>query len=699
MTKISKRLSRIFLKLALVSVCIFAYHDNAPALTTAVDKNTKDSASIFSPGYINATKQKTQTIIEQATPKKSLFGTMMEFVGDILFMGSSKEPSDDVVPYLKKKTSSLNTASQAITNTSDAAVEGSAHYDIQFGGGTNKTYDSGRLISEIISGKLHVYVGFEDVGMAVPEVSDPRTIQDAVDYASSKGGGIVIVKGGTSYDAGFIVKDGVSVYGGYNEDGTRDVVNNSTDYYGLIGAWDIANPIEISGFTFNSMDGIDIARTSNLTLSYNNFYGATPLDPSNTDRTFGFGIKTYDSSVTLSRNNFYTIWSIWVESNSTVRSINNNYFTDDNSLMSFGSTARGGADSSMITSANDYFVGGLPPDGMGITVANPVSQPNARYAEPGGVSLTNKGLSQNAITRQNYYRAGGHEFYENIMLDAKDGGEFDTKIAGSALKAMILGKAGGKSMSGKINIVESAVVTMLEEAVNISTLALPLGNMKDSRSNDTVIIQTLANLLNNPTDDQEKLLDILESLVAESEKAQAEASNPAAIKQAEDALLQVVAAALLAQAIPDLLKEGDISNIKLIFMELDKKKEAILTEYKESTRPYYDEIVKEISKNMAILKFKGMISNDMMEDDLRKILPSEIMKIIDKIRNSNDKSFEEEYMLQQEAKYRKKYLDSNRRLLEERMKGLLKDFTKRIFSTLEGSGLIKVNTKEKRMQL
>jgi hypothetical protein len=88
---------------------------------------------------------------------------------------------------------------------------------------------------------------------------------------------------------------------------------------------------------------------------------------------------------------------------------------------------------------------------------------------------------------------------------------------------------------------------------------------------------------------------------------------------------------------------------------------------------------------MAILQFKDIISNKMIRDELERIPRNELDKIMQKLRQSKDKSFEEEYILQQEAKYRKAYIEPNKKILEDNMKGMMNLFTQRLSKVLEST--------------
>jgi len=192
----------------------------------------------------------------------------------------------------------------------------------------------------------------------------------------------------------------------------------------------------------------------------------------------------------------------------------------------------------------------------------------------------------------------------------------------------------------------------------------------------------LASILNNPTEGQKVIIDSIKALLIDMDNI---ANQSPELKKASDDLLQMVANILLAQAVPDLLNKGDVSNIKAMFSELDTQRNKIMLEYAQSTKPYYENMIKDMAKNMAMLQSKNLLNPNMSKDELSKLPPSELDKILDKIRNMKDKSFEEKYLLQQEAKYRQDYLDPNNKKLESDMKGMLKNFTGRINDVLKSS--------------
>ena len=209
--------------------------------------------------------------------------------------------------------------------------------------------------------------------------------------------------------------------------------------------------------------------------------------------------------------------------------------------------------------------------------------------------------------------------------------------------------------------------------------------VKDYNTADMEAAMKLSNMLKNPTEDQKVILDAIKALLSDTEKAkegEKGINGNGELAQAEDSLLKAAASALLAQAMPDLIKKGDLSNIRAIFSELDASKNKIMLEYDKSTRPYYENMLKDLAKNMAILQLKNVLNSNMSKDQLEKLPPSELDKILEKIKRQKDRSTEEAYLLQQEAKYRKAYIDPSKQKLEDDMKGMIRSFTRKINDSL-----------------
>jgi len=225
------------------------------------------------------------------------------------------------------------------------------------------------------------------------------------------------------------------------------------------------------------------------------------------------------------------------------------------------------------------------------------------------------------------------------------------------------------------------ITRLVDNNLSLQALAIPLTD--PGRIDEMSITLLLANILRNPTEDQKAVLTAVEALLTDMKNIEEKTGKSSELTKAENDLLQMVAAVLLAQGVPDLFKEGDITGIKGIFKDLGTAKDKIMMGYSESIKPYYSNIIKELIANLAILQLKGILSNKINEEKLKNLEPKEVNKILENIRRSNDKSFEMAYILQQDNKYRKEYLDPSNKVLENNMKLMLTGFTQKINKALE----------------
>lgn len=259
-------------------------------------------------------------------------------------------------------------------------------------------------------------------------------------------------------------------------------------------------------------------------------------------------------------------------------------------------------------------------------------------------------------------------------------GKYESENLANIFKNLLADKSLlAQGMGGFVD--PAMLARLVKNALNESALSVPATEVN---SQEMSVALALANIIKNPTEDQKMILDVVTALLKEVDKEGDESVSPE-LKKASDNLLQMVAAVLVAQAIPDLLKGGDVSNIKNIFADLNAEQVRIMGQYQDATKSYYSEIMKDLKQNMETLQLESIISNDISREELEKLPRSEIDKIIEKLRKAKDKSFETEYMLQQEAKYRKAYLDPNKKILEDRMKLMMKDFTRKLSKILEAT--------------
>ncbi len=717
-----KTLRTLILMMLILQCTAYAYDgsDNS-------DRLSNGSSSVFSPGYINAAKQKTEAVISQMDPKKSF----MERLVDNIKAGVADNVDDaadtKVTAEVKMKKSSAPVGS-GNTTINQAGLVDSVNYNINIGSGnaqqyldraTNKVYNtmgSGRVLeSEEINGKRYVYVGFDSYGYSYSSLMSVISNTTADDNIILRGG---LDKNGNSiqYAGGYVSKR-VSILGGFDENGNRQW-NSST------GAFNNESSVQwlsLSNITNSLIDGIKFRDTLELDNSAVNIYNCTFLgsrglrvggiygtpsvmDVNISNNTFSgnlYGIivsSTNKYNISISRNNFLSSCKETVNANGSshtninlsynnfggtvelggngqvIYSDHNNFFNNVTSI----TTAWSG--SKTYYSTNDYFQYGGSFSGPGINIQNKSS---SAYNIPlqGFVSqkIATTVPTTTSIGQQNPLNT----IPSSALANTKSGFDYlkylgiaDPIAMGNDIKNKLLNKNGNKD----INIASSNSADAL--AVKISNndqSNLPILTPGDNA--DAVV--RLESILNNPSEDQKFIIETILSLLKGISEIEEEAGKSAELTKAENDLLQMAAAVLLAQGIPDLLKEGDVENMKGMFKDLGASKDKVLLNYKDSIKPYYNNIAKEIAANIAVLEIKGIVNKKLTEEELRKMEPREIDRILENIRKSNDKSFELEYILQQDSKYRKEYLEPSKKLMEDHMKDVLGVFAKKISEALE----------------
>lgn len=197
-------------------------------------------------------------------------------------------------------------------------------------------------------------------------------------------------------------------------------------------------------------------------------------------------------------------------------------------------------------------------------------------------------------------------------------------------------------------------------------------------------IKRLNEILKNPTETTKMVMKSLSAII-ESMKVLDESQVDPALKEARKGMMDVISAMLLAQAIPDLLTETDVANIKSILNDLENNRSNIMRTYDKATKPYYDEMKKMLIESMYLLKSNDILSTTINEEELAKLSRSELDKILEKIRRSKNQELDK--ISQKEAEYRKQYIEPNNKLLGEEMKTMLKNFTKSMSSILESKNI------------
>lgn len=641
----------------------------------AIDKADRLSASqssVFSPGYINATKQHTDAIINQVNPNKNIFERAVDYVKDKLSNKVNEEAVNKPVPELKKKTGTAEASATKKTSDEEIQISGttespegtvliSENYKIDIGKGILPHYEDGRLVSEYINGVKHIYAGFSNVGFAFDETTDP--IQKAINM--SRPGDVIILGQGRYASQEINPRTGVAtlgylsiskdirIYGGFDDNGVRDISNNKTF---ILSNFKVGSPVPLTETTYKGFSEFNGLYINGGIILMNNVRLATVAVNrggyvNSSDQLYHKGDRVGCLVYAAGKTSYY-------------------YKAPDGDIRS--------------PKLSGTIINGTPSD---LSVTN-IGQPRemVNIEKLSGISgQTNLYNSQNVYNYQD--TIGPHSLlnWDNngksaTVLNMDSNKKSSMASMGKALKtdnSLLKGKADNAGYGLAVNTIRNDL--------DRYALAVNIGIIKGMVGDEDGIKHILANILDNPNDDQKQVLGLVEDLLNEASKIKQDSSSPEAIKKASDDLIQAVAAVLIAQSIPDLLSEGDMANIKSTFTELNAAKEKVLSEYNESIKPYYEETKKVLLNNISVLQLNNIISNSMNEEELEKLDPNEIDKILNKLRKISDKSFAEDYILQQEAKYRKACIEPNQKVLEGRIKELMKDFTRRLSKVLESA--------------
>jgi len=777
-----------------------------------VDGFLKQRSQTATPGYINAAKQKTQNIINQTRKDNGFFKGLVEHLKDGLFFKLAGGEGDRTKVDLKKKRSSSDSGTATnlkASEFSESTIVDTTKYDVEeYGKGDSQVYQNEQLISEVIDGVRHIYVGFENAGATG---QDAAIIQYAINMAEA---GDLVLVGSGAYAGDISVKNGVRIYGGYNSDGIRDIHNTATTIRGSFTANGINRATEINGFTLKStsvfgdtatieINGCtDALRISNNTLRdtaavgisavnskaiiYNNKiagglgfyagYGFTFI----LVRTTVFAITSSNSSLTVSNNiismthkgvaeingssSIYqnnvlannmssftiaggstsvidgnTVWAglaipltlmgsgigIQIQNGSTPTITNNifdgmskvfhnaddpdmtNIFNDGNIVT--GDPDRLGIDPSLFSESNEFmdireefdlvtFQYTSDLGGRGYS-PNDIREDYNRavFVKEGGAENRSDAFSEDRdIThlryrrsRNRYSRTRGFDFAEDTSLDE----EYDNGISGKTIASLAKGLMKNKEslLSKDIGKTDEAVVAgIVKDTLGESALSLPVDGIVDTKPQEMAIALILASILKDPTEEQKEILSALEAINKDMEKVEGNAGMDG-LSKAQDEFIQMFATLLLTQALPDLLKEADISGIRAVFLELNEEKGHVLTEYKKSIKVYYKSVVEELAANIAILQVQGLVSKDLTTEDIKKLPRSEIDKVLREMKDVEHKTEKEEYMLRKMVGYEEQYIATGKKVLEKNMNNLLQNFTRKMNSLLEGEDLAKKN--------
>ena len=634
------------------------------------ERRNGNGSTAMSPGYLNIDKQRSESM-KESIKLEATFDDQIERIDADLQGDMGERSTDNVKLNLKKKTGAEN--KDATLSQAGQSMVLSGPQDIPMGTGEDQDNSDGWLKSEVFPAEVpdggvildlypggkYIYAGFTD--------NADDTIQAAIARASS--GDIIIVRGGKDYYGDISMKQGVDLYGGYDEYGRRDFINNVTTIHNSIYAEDLTgDKTEINGFTIHGGGSTSAVNSinSNLKLSRNTFTGVNST----------YGVSGNDQSdIVLEYNNFDTMFDVVGYGVSVFGDDGTNEFSNpkDPFILNEKSYTYIPVSIPEVPVFNPNYYG--DEEDRTITISSPP------------LSISPNELVRTPWRRQNYRPQFG-SYYLSINTSLGDG--TTTSLSEDELADVFTGLLQNKEVLEVNEINPALVAKLLEESLRESVLVLPLGELTPQ---EMEIAMMLANILADPTAEQKVIIDALVSLMNEAQKLEEETDDEE-LKQASDDFTKMVANILLAQALPDLFKEGEIANIKGIFGNLDTEKSKILLEYQAQARGYYKNIVKELAANITVLQIKDLLAMNLSKGELEKLPADKIDEILNKIRNAENKSITEETILKQEAKYKKEYLIPAKRILEENMKTLLHGFTEKLFGVLNEAGLVKEKVME-----
>ena len=594
-----------YLILALIMFCLLlciAMPSSCLAIENRSERLSSDQASVFSPGYINATRQRTNEIINQSSKSKSLMENIVEYVKDKLSNDVSEDAANKVKPELKRKTS----------GTGEQDAESSASEKIPVG--TTSLMDV-ETIRNLVAGTQATEEKIQFIVAGIAEVSIwAERDSDMINFTVKAGELDLSFRYSAEEVAGIARDWGMTTT--YLGSGAFAIMVDGVEATRAVGGYDW---MEYSYSSSVAVDNIfaDMSRGSVDVLDY------------------GFSNSYWQSSI----------------------------FTALNSGSGSGIT---GLSSSDVKEGLDALAAmNFNPNSAWIIVSTP---------SLGNASVTRGNLYDSVSLKYNSSMSQTAS-YENLSNSAllNSVNSMSSSSVASILSGLLSGE--GDMLSAGVGAKNRAGNSAGEAALAASAVKLNMDEMQ--------IVAALSQIMNNPTEGQRIALDAVRALVTEIERINKE-SNTSTLKGASDDLLKVVVSILIAQAIPDLLSDGDVANIKSVFEELNASKKNIIFEYHGAIKPYYDEVKKLLLKNMAVLQLNNILSKDMTEEEMADLKPSELDKLMEKIKKAKKRSFEEEYILQQEAKYRNQYVDPNKKLLEDKIKRMISTFTGRLSDAMEG---------------
>ena len=624
-----------------------------------------DNSSVFSPGYLNAAKFEAETIVkQQAQGKKGLFKGLVSGLVDFVqgtignLIGKENNEKSEAAPVLQRKVSSPK-------------------------------------------GKA---------GLNILTLLQPAEISEAMRTSINTNVQQYCKDHGIAYDA--------NSFNGY----TGSIVFSNGKYYAI---WNDGSNIRAlicgSDGSVQSGSAINVGAANSDSVVTAVAYSNGNIAVFWNEDTVGLQYQTLDSSGNTMRSDT-NLWSGFV----LVEGAEINGVALSNGDVAVMWTTMAGDNPSLMfqllnSSGNPIFDQYEPPT-LNITDFNPdippaqaflqilLEQPidltssafgyvtNINTLSDGGIAVSWNESGSTGYTdalKSQYFR-DNYGYFNSPDTDPRNLGMFEGKSTDNPDRGAILSNSRDMSdifralLADKDALVRDSKTgeydanfrQIVKGSLGESSIAIPI--KVNSESMEAAV--SLANILKNATEEQKFIIDSIKALLADVARLEEALNKPmGALKKAENDLLNAGVNILLAQAIPDLLKKDDIANIRLVFSELDGAKKNIFSEYEKSAKLYYESVLKDFAKNIGVLQLNNILNPHLTQAELDKLPRSEIDKILEKIRKRGAKTFEEEYILQQEVKYRKVYMEPAGKKLEEGMKKVLRDFTVRVNGILKSA--------------
>lgn len=122
MRNIYSKLKYVFLALWVIIILSFVMIDNLySGINDNSDRLSNEQSSVFSPGYINASRQHTYEIINQQNKPKSFIENAVDYVKNVLSNKVEEKAADKPMPELKKKTSAKSETASVESRLSSEA--------------------------------------------------------------------------------------------------------------------------------------------------------------------------------------------------------------------------------------------------------------------------------------------------------------------------------------------------------------------------------------------------------------------------------------------------------------------------------------------------------------------------------------------------------------------------------------------------